>query len=82
MLAIEHNHYPASPGVRAEVVDSVMGACDLCGKRCEASREFDGNTHWSQATAHLKAVSAGYIERMRGRVQQLVCPECQYGITQ
>lgn len=66
-------------GFQREVVTSVMGACDLCGAACEASREFDGDTCWSQAMAHLKAKSAGFIERMKGNVQQLICPPCQKG---
>lgn len=78
MLRIERQYFPPCEGQRrAEVVTSVVGACDLCGAQSDASREFDGDTYWSQAAAHLKAMSAGYVERMSGRIQQLICPKCQ-----
>lgn len=64
-------------GFQREVVTSVMGACDLCGAACESSREFDGDTYWSQAMAHQKTISAGFTEQMKGVLQQLICPACQ-----
>lgn len=81
MVTIINTHYPAitvkRKKIRAEVVSVAYGSCDLCGARCEESREYDGWTHWSQAVAVLKAKGAGWLERMSGRVQQLVCPKCQ-----
>jgi hypothetical protein len=77
MVSVINNRYPATEDHRAEVVSVAYGSCDLCGARCEESREYDGWTDWSQATAVLKAKRAGWLERMSGRVQQLICPKCQ-----
>ena len=76
MLRIETQRYPYVNGSRAEVVSSVVGACDLCGTVCEASRQWD-DTQWDQGLAHESAKSAGYREQYSGRVRQLVCPKCQ-----
>ena len=76
MLRIERQYHARNGKRRAEVVCSVVGACDLCGAQSEDSRQFDGDTHWSQAMASEKAKSAGYLERMSGIVRQLICPTC------
>lgn len=80
MVTIINTHYPGitlkRKKIRAEVVSVAYGSCDLCGARCEESRQYDGYTDWSQATAVLIAKAAGWLERMSGRVSQLVCPQC------
>jgi hypothetical protein len=68
---------PDKNDLRAEVVSTTYGSCDLCGSRCEESKEYDGWTNWSQATAVLKAKNVGWLGRMSGRIQQLICPKCQ-----
>lgn len=81
MVTIINTHYPAvtvkRKKIRAEVVSVAYGSCDLCGARCEESRQYDGFTDWSQAMAVLIAKGRGWLERMSGRVQQLICPKCQ-----
>lgn len=75
MLSIHTQRYPATEGRRADVVSSVVAACDLCGAYCEGSREWD-DTQFSQALAHEHAKGEGWLEQYAGRVRQLVCPQC------
>lgn len=81
MLRIPTQRYSAaSTGTgRAEVVSSVTGACDECGAECEPSRHFD-DSQFYQAMTHEQAKSAGYVERMKGNLRQLICPQCQVAV--
>lgn len=76
MLSIHTQRYPATEHSRADVVSSVVAACDLCGVICEESRQWD-DTQWDQAMAHEAAKGEGWRERYQGRLRQLVCPPCQ-----
>jgi hypothetical protein len=78
MLSIQTQRYPAIEGRRADVVSSVVAACDLCGAKCESSRQWD-DSQFCQAMAHEHAKAEGWRERYSGRVRQLVCPACQSG---
>jgi hypothetical protein len=58
----------------------VVVACNKCGGECDESRQHATDATeavgWNGAMALASARSAGWVERLEGRVLRQFCPKC------